>query len=221
MKRVVFLAVLFMILVPIGYYIMNSKPVDRLPFINPNDLQEEMVDPEMLRVGQGHTIGNFCFKNQNNQTITQEEIAGKIFVAEYFFTTCKSICPIMNKQMQRVQKAIKGNNNVKILSFTVDAATDTVEQMRRYATSHHAVDGQWHFLTGNQAAIYSLARKSFFILKPAEAANQGDVGSDFIHTNNFVLVDQKRRIRGYYDGTSKSEVNTLIEDIKRLEEECK
>ncbi|NBX79875.1 MAG: hypothetical protein EBQ94_05755 [Flavobacteriales bacterium] len=109
MKRVVFLAVLFMILVPIGYYIMNSKPVDRLPFINPNDLQEEMVDPEMLRVGQGHTIGNFSLKNQNNQTITQDEIAGKIFVAEYFFTTCKSICPIMNKQMQRVQKAIKGN----------------------------------------------------------------------------------------------------------------
>ena len=219
MKRVLFLIILFAICIPVGYFLIKPKEQKDLPIINPIDLQEEMVDPEMLRIGQGHTIGDFSFKNQDNKTINQNDIEGKVFVAEYFFTTCKSICPIMNEQMQRVQKAIKGNSNVKILSFTVDPETDTVAQMKRYANSHNVVKGQWHFLTGKKEDLYRLARKSFFVLKPAEAANQGDVGSDFIHTNNFVLVDQKKRIRGYYDGTSSKEVTQLISDIKILLEE--
>ncbi len=219
MKRVLFLMVLFAICVPIGYFLMKPKNQDALPIINPIDVQEEMVDPEMLRIGQGHTIGDFSFQNQDNKTITQKDIEGKVFVAEYFFTTCKSICPIMNSQMQRVQQEFKGNSNVKILSFTVDPETDTVAQIKRYAFKHNAITGQWHFLTGKQEDLYRLARKSFFILKPAEVQNQGDVGSDFIHTNNFVLVDQKKRIRGYYDGTSQKEVTEIIKDIKRLLEE--
>lgn len=219
MKRIGFLALLFAVCVPLGYYIMNQQPKAVLPVINPIDVQEEMVDPELLRVGQGHKVGNFSFQNQDNQTITEKDVKGKIYVAEYFFTTCKSICPIMNKQMQRVQKAIKGNGNVKILSFTVDPDVDTVAQMKRYATSHNYVKGQWHFLTGKKEDLYGLARKSFFVLKPAEAQNLGDAGSDFIHTNNFVLVDGQGRIRGYYDGTNPKEVTTLIADIKRLEEE--
>ena len=219
MKRVLFLIILFAICIPVGYFLIKPKEQKDLPIINPIDLQEEMVDPEMLRIGQGHTIGDFSFKNQDNKTINQNDIEGKVFVAEYFFTTCKSICPIMNEQMQRVQKAIKGNSNVKILSFTVDPETDTVAQMKRYANTHNVVKGQWHFLTGKKEDLYRLARKSFFVLKPAEAANQGDVGSDFIHTNNFVLVDQKKRIRGYYDGTSSKEVTQLISDIKILLEE--
>ena len=219
MKRIGFLALLFAVCVPLGYYIMNQKPETVLPVINPIDVQEEMVDPELLRVGQGHKVGKFSFQNQDNQTITESDVKGKIYVAEYFFTTCKSICPIMNKQMQRVQKAIKGNSNVTILSFTVDPAVDTVAQMKRYATSHNYVKGQLHFLTGKKEDLYGLARKSFFVLKPAEAQNLGDAGSDFIHTNNFVLVDGQGRIRGYYDGTNPKEVTTLIADIKRLEEE--
>ena len=118
MKRIGFLALLFAVCVPLGYYIMNQQTEAVLPVINPIDVQEEMVDPELLRVGQGHKVGNFSFQNQDNQTITNQNVKGKIYVAEYFFTTCKSICPIMNKQMQRVQKTIKGNGNVKILSFT-------------------------------------------------------------------------------------------------------
>lgn len=219
MKRVLFLIILFAICIPIGYFLIKPKENKELPIINPIDVQEEMVDPEMLRIGQGHTIGDFSFQNQDNKTITQKDIEGKVFVAEYFFTTCKSICPIMNKQMQRVQQAIKGNSNVKILSFTVDPETDTVAQMKRYATSHNAVKGQWHFLTGKQEDLYNLARKSFFVLKPAEVQNQGDVGSDFIHTNNFVLVDGQGRIRGYYDGTNEKEITSLIADIKLLEKE--
>ncbi|MFY7943391.1 MAG: SCO family protein [Crocinitomicaceae bacterium] len=219
MKRILFLIALFAVCVPIGYFLMKPKNQDVLPVINPIDVQEEMVDPELLRIGQGHTIGNFSFQNQDNKTITQKEIEGKVFVAEYFFTTCQSICPIMNDQMQRVQKEFNGNSKVKILSFTVDPDVDTVEQMKRYAQKQMAISGQWHFLTGKKEDLYSLARKSFFVLKPAEAQNQGDAGSDFIHTNNFVLVDQQKRIRGYYDGTSEKGVSELIRDISRLLEE--
>jgi protein SCO1/2 len=122
----------------------------------------------------------------------------------------------MNAQMTRVQEAFKNNLDVQIVSFTVDPETDTVEQMKRYAQMHYANGKQWHFLTGKKEDLYSLARTSFFILKPAEAENQGDAGSDFIHTNNFVLVDRNKQIRGYYDGTSEKEVDQLIGDIKKL-----
>ena len=121
--------------------------------------------------------------------------------------------------MQRVQEAYTNNSNVKILSFTVNPEVDTVEQMKRYALSHQSNDNQWHFLTGKKEVLYDLARKSFFVLKPAEAQNLGDAGSDFIHTNNFVLVDQSMRIRGYYDGTNPKEVNKLIKHIQLVLDE--
>lgn len=216
MKRLIFLAVFFIVGVTITYYMIGTKKEKPLPIINPVDVNAEMVDPELLRIGYGHTIGDFSFLSQDGKTITQENVKGRVFVAEYFFTTCGTICPKMNVQMQRVQEAYKGNDMVKILSFTVDPDVDTVEQMKRYADQHGADVNQWYFLTGDKDKLYDLARKSFFVLKPAEAENQGDVGSDFIHTNNFVLVDQKMRIRGYYDGTSAKEVDKLIHDIDHL-----
>jgi protein SCO1/2 len=218
MKRIVFLA-LFSILMVALIFIANQPEEKPLPVINPVDLNDEMVDPELLRVGYGHTIGKFSFLDQDGNTVTQEDVRGKVYVVEYFFTTCGTICPKMNKQMQRVHKAYKGNKDFTILNFTVDPKTDTVEQMKRYATQHGADAAQWHFLTGNKDSLYRLARTSFFVLKPAEAENQGDVGSDFIHTNNFVLVDRQMRIRGYYDGTSVKEVDKLIHDIDHLLEE--
>jgi len=219
MKRILFLIILMVVCVPVGYYILNQKPKDILPVINPTDVQEEMVDPEMLRIGQGHRIGEFGFENQYGEWVSEKNMDGKISVVEYFFTTCKSICPIMNKQMQRVQNKFRYDKQVRIFSFTVDPDTDTVEQMYQYARKHGAKKGQWFFLTGKKEDLYSLARKSFFVLKPAEAQNLGDAGGDFIHTNNFVLVDSKRRIRGYYDGTNSKEVDQLMDDIKKLKKE--
>jgi len=217
MKRLLFLAIFFLILVPIGYYFLSdqnkSKP---LPVINPIDVQQEMVDPEMLRMGKGHRIGAFRFENQNGVWITNAEMKGKVSVVEYFFTTCKSICPIMNTQMQRIQRKFANEQKVRLFSFTVDPDTDNVAQMKRYASAHQAKAGQWHFLTGEKADLYGLARRSFFVLKPAEAQNLGDAGSDFIHTNNFVLVDQQLRIRGYYDGTNPKEVSLLQAHIAQL-----
>jgi protein SCO1 len=218
MRRIVGLMVVISISVVI-VYLMQQPPKETLPVVNPVDLKEEMVDPSLLRVGMGHTIGSFSFLNQNGVLISQKDVSGKVFVAEYFFTTCGTICPKMNLQLQRVQKAYQGNEKFKILSFTVDPMTDSVAQMKRYATAHRANPDQWFFLTGSKSKLYELARKSFFVLKPQEGQNLGGVESDFIHTNNFVLVDQKMRIRGYYDGTSVREVTKLIEDVQRLLEE--
>ena len=217
MKRLLFIVVFFLMLVPIAYYLLSDKGQPKpLPVINPIDLQQEMVDPEMLRIGKGHRVGAFRFENQDSIWITDADMKGKISVVEYFFTTCKSICPIMNTQMKRIQKKFANQTDVRIFSFTVDPDTDTVAQMKRYASAHQAKIGQWHFLTGKKADLYGLARRSFFVLKPAEAQNLGDAGSDFIHTNNFVLVDRQLRIRGYYDGTNPEEVSLLQAHITQL-----
>ena len=219
MKKLIALTIIISIAVLIAYSIIGKKPKEVLPVYNPIDVKSEMVDSSIVRKGFGHTIGDFAFRDQNNQLITQNSVKGKVFVVEYFFTTCGTICPKMNEQMQRVQEAYRENSNTKILSFTVNPEIDTVEQMKRYSISHNADDQQWHFLTGKKEALYDLARKSFFVLKPAEAQNLGDAGSDFIHTNNFVLIDKKLRIRGYYEGTLEKEVNRLIRDISVLLEE--
>jgi len=217
MKRVLFVALFFILLLPVGYYFLNTQNQTLPPpIINPIDVKQEMVDPELLRIGKGHTIGAFKFLNQNSHWITELEMQDKVSVVEYFFTSCKSICPIMNTQMQRIQNKFSDTEDFRIFSFTVDPDVDTVAQMKRYASAHGANSRQWHFLTGEKSALYNLARRSFFILKPAEAQNLGDAGSDFIHTNNFVLIDQKLRIRGYYDGTNPKEVDRLILHIEQL-----
>lgn len=215
MARFLFIVLFCIAGISFTYYFIQPKEKP-LPIINPVDLETEMVDTTLLRVGMGHTIGSFEFKNQENKTITDKDVSGKVYVAEYFFTTCGTICPKMNAQMQRVQGAYKDEKEFKILSFTVDPEKDDVAAMHNYATGHGANPNQWWFLTGSKEKLYELARKSYFVLKPAEAKNLGDVGSDFIHTNNFVLVDQQSRIRGYYDGTSEKEVDQLIHDIDQL-----
>jgi len=216
MGRIIFLIVFCVVGVSLFYYHFTHDQQEVLPIYNPVDLNPEVVDPEMLRIGRGHRIGQFSFLNQNRQRITEKNVDQKVYIVEYFFTTCGTICPMMNQQMQRVQQAYKGNKDLKLLSFTVNPEIDDVEQMKRYSVMHHADDEQWWFLTGEKTKLYELARKSFFVLKPAEAQNLGDAGGDFIHTNNFVLIDKKQRIRGYYDGTNPLEVDKLISHIQIL-----
>lgn len=207
----------FSIAAVVFIYLMNKPSGQKpLPIINPVDINSEMVDRDLVRQGFGHKIGDFTFTDQLNKPFGLKDVKGKVFVAEYFFTTCGTICPRMTAQMERVHRKFKHENHFEILSFTVDPETDTVEQMAAYAQMHGADSQQWHFLTGKREDLYRVARRSFFVLKPAAAVNQGDVGSDFIHTNNFVLVDQELRIRGYYDGTDPKEVDELMMDIQRL-----
>lgn len=220
-KRILGFGIIFVVAVGTAYLLVLNKPKPprALPVYNPVDVEEGLVDTSIREKSHGHTIGSFSFTNQKNQRVTDKIIEGKVFVAEYFFTTCGSICPKMNAQMQRVQAAFQENDRFKILSFTVDPETDTPEKLATYAKNHRANSNQWIFLTGIKDSLYALARTSFFILKPAEAANLGDANSDFIHTNNFVLVDKRRQIRGYYDGTQEKEVNRLIQDVHTLLEE--
>lgn len=218
--RVLIVALIFVVGVIIAYFL--TRPGEKpLKVYNPVDVESKMVDKDLVRKGFGHRIQEFSFTDQSGKSYGSKDLEDKIYVAEYFFTTCGTICPVMNAEMQRVQAAFKGNNRFKILSFTVDPETDSVAQMKNYADAHGADPTQWHFLTGDKKDLYKLARRSFFVLKPAEAQNQGDVGSDFIHTNYFVLVDTQKRIRGYYDGTNPKEVDTLIKDIQKLLEEDK
>jgi protein SCO1/2 len=217
MARIVVVLLVFGVGIGIAFFMLKGKE-EPLPYFNPTDMEADVVDSALYaeQVGQGHTIGDFSFLDQRGKTVTEADIEGKVFVAEYFFTTCGSICPVMNVQMQRVQEAFVGEKDFRILSFTVHPEVDTVEQMQRYAKDHGAIPGKWFFLTGDKKELYALARKSFFVLKPAEAQNLGDAGGDFIHTNNFVLVDREKHIRGYYDGTNPKEVDRLIHDIERL-----
>jgi len=193
----------------------NSKK-QSLPIINPIDVTNELVDSTIQRKGYGHKIQSFEFLNQYGNKISDKDLANSVYVVEYFFTTCSTICPKMNTQMKVLQKKFKGVENFKILSFTVKPEIDSVPVLKKYAEEYGAENGQWHFLTGEKKKLYALARKSFFLLKPAEAQNLGDANSDFIHTNNFVLIDKNKRIRGYYDGTSAKEVEKLARDIQKL-----
>ena len=219
MKRILFIVVLLLVCVPIAYY-YNTKPIKKkLPIISPCDLLQDVVAPEIRNKCRDHRIKDFEFYNQNGNYIKSGEIIGGIWVVEYFFATCMGICPTMNSQLKRVQSAYKDDESVKIMSFTVDPENDTIEALKKYAVEHNAINGKWHFFTGDRADLYKLARQSFFLLKPAEAENLDYAGGDFIHTNNFVLIDAKRRIRGYYDGTNPQEVDKLISDIQILKTE--
>jgi protein SCO1/2 len=184
--------------------------------------KETRVDPKKLPVigEQGHKVRPFAFTNQEGQTVTQEAVQGKIFIVEYFFTTCKGICPRMNENMSKVYSAFRGNDDVKILSHTVDPKKDTVAAMKEYSLRFDADPKQWMFLTGDKKELYDMARYSYLVTAADDTATV-DIAADFIHTDRFVLVDRYGKIRGQYEGTKDATVNLLITDIKELLKEDK
>lgn len=202
---------------------LNTSTIEeskkRLPVINPVDVNPELVDESMRRNGQGHTIRYFDLINQNGKPFSGHELDGKIYVADFFFTSCGTICPEMTKQMKRIQEAFIETDRVMLVSFSVTPDEDSVEVLMRYAKKYGADTKKWNFLTGNKEEIYNLARKSYFIVKEAAEGEDDGSGSDFIHTENFALIDTKKRIRGYYSGIRPSSVDSLISDIKILLEE--
>ncbi|MBK9589993.1 MAG: SCO family protein [Crocinitomicaceae bacterium] len=206
------------------YYYSDDyrNPNNRLKVINPTDVNAHLVDSSIAHVKEGHTIGDFSFTNQLGEEITQEDTKGKIYVADFFFTTCGGICPKMTKQLQRVQAEFAGDENFKILSHTVFPSYDTVEVMKAYADRFEADHKQWWFLTGSKKDLYLMARRSYLVV-PDENDDSFEHGSesDFIHTENFVLIDPDRRIRGMYDGTDPDQVSKLIKDIYDLKREYK
>ena len=199
-------------IVCIALFYMVLKPKKRLPFYNPADVNPELVDSTVQYVQKYHTIADFSFTNQNGKTITQKDYEGKIYVADFFFTTCGSICPIMTTNMADVQKAFLHNPKVMLLSHTVFPETDSVPVLKQYAIKKGVDDRKWNLVTGDKKDIYTMARKSYLAVKLGKPSQLYDM----VHTENFVLVDAKRRVRGFYDGTKKAEIERLIADINWL-----
>ncbi len=189
------------------------KQRERLPIYNPVDVNPALVDPEVQNVFKDHRVGDFRLIDQTGDTVTPADFEGKIYVTEFFFTTCGTICPKMNRQMLRVYQEFEDNPDVMILSHTVTPEIDSAAVLKAYAeklgvTRHD----KWKFVTGDRKQIYTLARKVYFA-----ATTEGDGSiTDFVHTENFVLVDKEKRLRGFYDGTSKEDVDRLIDDIYTL-----
>lgn len=188
------------------------KPTKNLPVYNPADVNPELVDSTVQYVSKYHAISDFSFTNQNGKTVTQKDYEGKIYVADFFFTTCGSICPKMTTNLVEVQKAFIDNPKVMLLSHSVLPDTDDVPALKAYAIKNGVVDQKWNLVTGDKKLIYSMARKSYLAVKQGKP----DELYDMVHTENFVLVDTKRRVRGFYDGTKKEEILRLIEDINWL-----
>lgn len=199
----------------IVYLFYNAlQPKVMLPVYQPSMVDPSLVDSTLHYKKKYHTIADFSLTNQNGKTITQEDYRDKIYVADFFFTTCPSICPIMTKNMAEIQNVVLDDPEVMLLSHSVTPVIDSVPQLKKYALEKGVVDSKWNLVTGEKKHIYELARKSYLAVK-----TDGDGGPyDMIHTENFILVDKERRIRGFYDGTNREEINKLLEDLKILKD---
>jgi protein SCO1/2 len=199
----------------VGMFYTALKPKQVLPVYQPAMVDPELVDESIQYVKKYHTISPFSMTNQNGETITEQDYESAVYVADFFFTTCPSICPIMTKNMYALQQKLSPYPDVKLLSFSVTPEIDSVAQLKRYAIENKVDDKRWNLVTGNKREIYELARKSYLVVK-----DNGDGGPhDMIHTENFVLIDAKKRIRGYYDGTKLSSIESIINDINILANE--
>ena len=215
-KYKIFLRVLFgvsTIILALFYGALKPKKV--LPIYQPSMVNYELVDSTLQHVKKYHKIAPFSFENQNGKTITQDDYEGKIYIADFFFTTCPTICPKMTANMGSIQEEILNDSTVMLLSFSVTPKIDSVPQLKKYAIEKGVNDEKWNLLTGNKKEIYAMARKSYLVVK-----EDGDGGPyDMIHTENFILVDPKKRIRGFYDGTDTLAMRELLIDLEILKDE--
>tara|TARA_R110002012_G_scaffold263456_1_gene446339 strand:+ start:181806 stop:182492 length:687 start_codon:yes stop_codon:yes gene_type:complete len=197
----------------IMYLFFNAlQPVKILRIYQPSDFNPELVDSSITHVKKYHTIADFSLINQNGKVITNEDYQDKIYIADFFFTTCPTICPIMTEHMAVIQQEILNDDDVLLLSHSVTPEIDSVAQLKKYAIEKGVIDRKWNLVTGDKKQIYALARKSYMAVK-----TDGDGGPfDMIHTENFMLIDKKRRIRGTYDGTDPEEIQRLLADLAVL-----
>jgi protein SCO1/2 len=207
------LAVLSVIIIFIIYSVL--KPTPRLQVFQPADFNSEVVDTTLQHIEKYHTIADFSLTNQNGQTITEQDYKGKIYVADFFFTTCQTICPIMTDNMKLVQEKLKNDSTVMLLSHSVTPEIDSVPQLKKYAMEKGVDAAKWNLVTGDREQIYTLARKSYLAVKDFPESQPFGM----IHTENFILVDTKKRIRGIYDGTNSEEIEKLLIDIEILKRE--
>jgi protein SCO1 len=207
------MAVFSIVMIAAIYIFLTPKK--KLSIFNPKDVNPKLVHESLRNKGSNHKVADFSLINQNGDTITQEEYKDKIYVADFFFTRCQTICPVMTSNMGKLQEVFKNEDDIKLLSLSVTPVIDSIPILRAYADKKGVIDAKWNITTGDKKHIYELARKSYFAV-----LDEGDGGvQDFIHTENFVLVDKKQQIRGFYDGTDIEEIQRLISDIRILQNE--
>ena len=188
------------------------KKQQRLQVFQPADVNPQLVDADMQRTAKAHRIADFKLIDQTGDTVTNADFENKIYVADFFFTSCPNICPKMTKNMGELADFYKEDNDIMFLSHSVTPVKDSVPVLAEYGSEHGADPAQWKLTTGPKKHIYELARRSYFAV-----TTEGDGGeNDFIHTENFILVDKERKIRGFYDGTSPEEMEKLKDDITIL-----
>lgn len=192
----------------------KSKPKELpLPFINNPDFTPEWIeknDPAYLSI---HQIPDFSFIDQDGKIVTEKTVSGKIYVADFIFTRCASICLKMTANMALIQSAFKDNDEVLLLSHSVTPEMDSVPVLKKYAEAKSIISGKWHLLTGKEDDIYTMAKKQYYA---GDTIGYYQTGNEFLHTENFILVDKQRRIRGVYNGTLPVEAQRLIDDINTL-----
>ena len=187
----------------------------RLPIYTPADLDPDWVDSSLKNSTEAHVVNDFEFINQNGLVVNEQTIEGKIYIAEFFFTTCPGICPILTKHTKKIQDEFLNDHDILILSHTVYPEHDSVSVLYAFGKQHNINSEKWHLLTGSKQDLYTISRKGYFAI-----SYQPDLSNDgFIHTENVVLVDKQRRLRGIYNGTNVHEMNRLIEDIYLLKKE--
>lgn len=191
------------------------QPTPVLPIFQPAMVDPVLVDESIQYVKKYHRINDFSLTNQNKENITHFDYDDHIYVADFFFTTCPSICPIMTENMVYLQSLLNDLPEIKLLSFSVTPEIDTPEVLKAYAQQKGVNDSRWNLLTGNKKEIYNLARRSYLVVQQ----DGNGYENDMIHTENFVLIDKQRRIRGYYDGTQRNAMDQIREDIDILLQE--
>ncbi len=213
LPTLIFLAVFSAVAIPVFYHLL--KVDKKLKIYNPVDVNPSLVDASLKHITKDHKIKDFELINQNGEIITNNNYKNKIYIADFFFTRCTNICIAMAYNMSELQEFYKNDDDILFLSHSVTPVIDSVSVLREYANNKGVIDKKWNVTTGNKKHIYELARKSYMVV--TESGDGGE--NDFIHTENFVLVDKQRRIRGYYNGTEKEDMENLKKDIALLKEE--
>lgn len=210
------------LLLPAFIYVVLSTGdhnIRTLPIYGPKEVIKKTVNGKTVVDTNYHVISDFAFINQYGDTITKDNFKDKVFVVDFFFTTCQGICPKMSDQMVVLQEKFRSDTNVMILSHTVNPEYDTVNVLLNYAKEYGAIKNKWHLVTGNKKELYDMARNSYFVtameneyLSPEQLGG----AEDFIHSEKFILIDRLGRIRGFYDGTKPEDIILLVDEIKLL-----
>ena len=196
--------------------VVENSRVDYLPYYNDDSFTPHWLTPNTEEEKAFHKIPDFSLTNQLGETVTQNTFENKIYISDFFFTTCPGICPKMTGNMAKIQEEFKNDNDILLLSHSVMPSTDSVSVLKTYADNNNVIDYKWHLVTGDRNEIYSLGRDHYFV-----ESDLGEVKSidDFLHTENFLLIDKNKHIRGIYNGLNRASIAQLITDIKALQKE--